>query len=199
MPSIRKRAIILYLFCRSLGIPVMVYGHSANTGVDLYSYAEFEAIDQDDCYRMLRIWLSTWTGRNLATGLISWSSPCWGRTTAFDRLEVDCLKRLCEGYQTANEAACEHLIEKLRCYPAQEKLKPDYFGQLQKRIETIWMEELESICQNLESKDEAACNLCMEKIMHHKAPENMKSPFLQKVHERTYARATKRRAIPWRS
>ena len=48
-------AIILYLFCQALGIPVMVYGHSANAGVDLYSYAEFEAIDRDDRYRMMDI------------------------------------------------------------------------------------------------------------------------------------------------
>ena len=51
----RMTAIILYLFCQALGIPVMVYGHSANAGVDLYSYAEFEAIDRDDRYRMMDI------------------------------------------------------------------------------------------------------------------------------------------------
>jgi cobalamin biosynthesis protein CobT len=52
----RATAIILYDFCRSLGIPVMVYGHSTSGGsVDLYSYAEFEAIDRDDRYRMMDI------------------------------------------------------------------------------------------------------------------------------------------------
>ena len=51
----RMTAIILYLFCQALGIPVMVYGHSANAGVDLYSYAEFEVIDRDDRYRMMDI------------------------------------------------------------------------------------------------------------------------------------------------
>lgn len=56
----RASAIILYDFCRSLDIPVMVYGHStgySSTGdtVELYSYAEFEAIDHDDKYRMMDI------------------------------------------------------------------------------------------------------------------------------------------------
>lgn len=51
----RATAIILYDFCQSLGIPIMVYGHSTNSGVDLYSYAEFDAIDRDDRYRMMDI------------------------------------------------------------------------------------------------------------------------------------------------
>ena len=35
----------------------MIYGHSTGygIGVDLYSYAEFEAIDRDDCYRLIDI------------------------------------------------------------------------------------------------------------------------------------------------
>ena len=52
----RASAIILYDFCRSLDIPVMVYGHStSDAGVMLYSYAEFESIDRDDKYRMMDI------------------------------------------------------------------------------------------------------------------------------------------------
>lgn len=52
----RASAIILYDFCRALDIPVLVYGHSTSGySVDLYSYAEFEAIDRDDCYRMMDI------------------------------------------------------------------------------------------------------------------------------------------------
>jgi len=52
----RAAAIILYDFCKALEIPVMVYGHSTNgRGVDLYSYAEFEAIDRDDCCRLMDI------------------------------------------------------------------------------------------------------------------------------------------------
>ena len=52
----RATAIILYDFCRALGIPIMVYGHSTSSGrVDLYSYAEFDAIDRDDRYRLMDI------------------------------------------------------------------------------------------------------------------------------------------------
>jgi len=52
----RMAAIILYDFCRALGIPVMVYGHSTHSNcVDLYSYAEFEAYDRNDCYRLMDI------------------------------------------------------------------------------------------------------------------------------------------------
>ena len=53
----RAAAIILYDFCQALNIPIMVYGHSTtwNSGVDLYSYAEFDSIDQNDRYRMMDI------------------------------------------------------------------------------------------------------------------------------------------------
>jgi cobalamin biosynthesis protein CobT len=56
----RATAIILYDFCKSLGIPVMVYGHSteyikAVNSLALYSYAEFDDIDGDDRYRMMDI------------------------------------------------------------------------------------------------------------------------------------------------
>lgn len=53
----RAAAIILYDFCTSLGIPITVYGHttSGNDSVELFSYAEFESIDQDDKYRLMDI------------------------------------------------------------------------------------------------------------------------------------------------
>ena len=52
----RATAIILYDFCQALGIPITVYGHSTDVGgVSLYSYAEFDAIDQNDRYRMMDI------------------------------------------------------------------------------------------------------------------------------------------------
>lgn len=56
----RASAIILYDFCRALDIPVMVYGHSTSYSregntVELYSYAEFNSIDNNDQYRMMDI------------------------------------------------------------------------------------------------------------------------------------------------
>ena len=56
----RAAALILYDFCDSLGVPVTVYGHSTSypTGksvVELYSYAEFDSIDNLDRYRIMDI------------------------------------------------------------------------------------------------------------------------------------------------
>lgn len=51
----RATSIILYDFCLALGIPIMICGHSETSGVDLYSYAEFESIDRDDRYRLMDI------------------------------------------------------------------------------------------------------------------------------------------------
>lgn len=54
----RATAIIIYDFCRALDIPVMVYGHSTgypDNTVEMYSYAEFDAIDNRDKYRLMDI------------------------------------------------------------------------------------------------------------------------------------------------
>lgn len=52
----RAAAIILYDFCQALRVPVMVYGHSTGgSGVELYSYSEFDAIDREDKYRLVDI------------------------------------------------------------------------------------------------------------------------------------------------
>ena len=52
----RASAIILYDFCQALRVPVMVYGHSTGgSGVELYSYSEFNAIDREDKYRLVDI------------------------------------------------------------------------------------------------------------------------------------------------
>lgn len=50
----RKTAIVLYDFCRRLQIPITIYGHSTGCrGVELYSYAEFDSVDAEDCYRLM--------------------------------------------------------------------------------------------------------------------------------------------------
>ena len=52
----RASAIILYDFCQALRVPVMVYGHSTGaSGVELYSYSEFDTIDREDKYRLVDI------------------------------------------------------------------------------------------------------------------------------------------------
>ena len=52
---VRASAIILEDFCRCLGIPIIIYGHTEDYNVDLYSYAEFDAIDPNDRYRLMDI------------------------------------------------------------------------------------------------------------------------------------------------
>lgn len=50
----RKTAIVLYDFCKSLDIPITIYGHSTSgSGVELYSYAEFNSVDTSDRYRLM--------------------------------------------------------------------------------------------------------------------------------------------------
>lgn len=50
----RAAALVLYDFCRSLGLPVIVYGHSTGyDDVELYAYAEFDSIDGRDKYRIM--------------------------------------------------------------------------------------------------------------------------------------------------
>ena len=55
----RATAIIMQDFCESLHIPIMIYGHTTDwhyvEGVDLFSYAEFDAIDRMDKYRLMDI------------------------------------------------------------------------------------------------------------------------------------------------
>lgn len=49
----RQAAIILYDFCKNLQIPVTIYGHTEQSAVELFSYAEFDSLDQQDCYRLM--------------------------------------------------------------------------------------------------------------------------------------------------
>lgn len=55
MTHARKTAIVLYDFCKSLGIPITIYlGIPPDAGgVALYSYAEFDSVDNEDCYRLM--------------------------------------------------------------------------------------------------------------------------------------------------
>ncbi|WP_390565345.1 cobaltochelatase CobT-related protein [Blautia producta] len=49
-----KTAIVLEDFCKNLGVPITIYGHSTNErGVALYSYAEFDSLDNQDCFRIM--------------------------------------------------------------------------------------------------------------------------------------------------
>ena len=59
--SARATAIIIEDFCRGLGIPCCIYGHSADqhrnceNSVEIYSYVSFDSIDGNDKYRLMDI------------------------------------------------------------------------------------------------------------------------------------------------
>ena len=105
-------------------------------------------------------------------------------SATLDRLENDCLRRLCEGYQTADEKTCNQIADQIRQYQAQEKLKGPFLELMQKRIESIWQEELTQACRGYERADESACEEFIAAIKAHKAPDVLKAPFLKKVQAR---------------
>lgn len=50
----KSASLVVYDFCFKAGIPVTVYGHcAADDGVHLFSYAEFDAVDGNDRYRIM--------------------------------------------------------------------------------------------------------------------------------------------------
>lgn len=58
--SARATGIVLYDFCRSLDIPICIYGHSTydakgKENVALYAYSEFDEIDKNDKYRLMDV------------------------------------------------------------------------------------------------------------------------------------------------
>lgn len=51
-----KTAFIVYQFCKIMGVPISIYGHSWNGyEVMLHSYAEFNSVDGNDIYRICNI------------------------------------------------------------------------------------------------------------------------------------------------
>ena len=49
--------LVVYDFCKSLSIPITIYGHDTTYGntVNLYSFAEFDSVDGKDKYRLMNI------------------------------------------------------------------------------------------------------------------------------------------------
>lgn len=57
--SARTAAVVLYDFCRALGIPLAMYGHTetydSHPVVELYNYTDFESVDKNDRFRVMDI------------------------------------------------------------------------------------------------------------------------------------------------
>ena len=71
------------------------------------------------------------------------------QSTTLDQLESDCVARLCTNYTHADEKTCDAMLEKIRAYPAHEKIKELYLKKVQGRIEEIWSAEDGEIFDNL--------------------------------------------------
>ena len=71
------------------------------------------------------------------------------KSATLDQLESDCVARLCVNYQSADEKTCDAMLEKIRAYPAQEKIKELYLKKVQGRIEDIWSAKDGEIFDNL--------------------------------------------------
>ena len=70
-------------------------------------------------------------------------------STIFDTLESDCVQRLCQGYETADEQTCNAMVERIKAYSALEKNKQKFLRGIQSRIEAIWAAEDGEIFDNL--------------------------------------------------
>jgi len=101
-----------------------------------------------------------------------------------DMLETDCLQRLCQGYESANQDTCRQLAEAVKKYDAKEALKEPFLGDIQKRIETIWIDELSKICQGCQTADETSCEELVRAVKGHNADDAIKEPFLKKLQGR---------------
>lgn len=58
--SAQKAGLVMYTFCRNLGIPIMLYGHTTHKSgytevVDIYSYADFDSVDNQDYLRIMSV------------------------------------------------------------------------------------------------------------------------------------------------
>lgn len=70
-------------------------------------------------------------------------------SATLDQLESDCVARLCTNYQAADEKTCDAMLDRIRAYDAQEKIKTLYLKKVQSRIEEIWSAEDGEIFDNL--------------------------------------------------
>lgn len=71
------------------------------------------------------------------------------QSTTLDQLESDCVARLCTNYTHADEKTCDAMLEKIKEYPAQERVKEPFIKNIQGRIEAIWAAEDGEIFDNL--------------------------------------------------
>lgn len=94
------------------------------------------------------------------------------------------LEYICQKAEAADEGICGRCIEEINRHKAPEDFKPPFLQRIQKRIQTIWSEELAEICRDLEAADEESCRQRIEAVNRHKAPDNLKTPYTQRIEKR---------------
>lgn len=52
MTYARAAGIISYDFCKAMGVPVLIMGHTDDGDVQLYAYTDFDSVDELDRYRL---------------------------------------------------------------------------------------------------------------------------------------------------
>ena len=74
----------------------------------------------------------------------------WGveKSSVIDEIECDCLDRLTDGLNEADEATCNNIKALVEKYDALPHNKEQYFDLITKRIETIWAKEDGEIFDN---------------------------------------------------
>ena len=105
-------------------------------------------------------------------------------SATLDKLECDCLERICNGCESADKDTCLAMREKLQRYDALEKNKAAYLERVSERLIVIWNEELSALCAGYEQADEAACGDMKAAVQAYDAPEEQKEPFLNRLQQR---------------
>ena len=112
----RKTALILYDFCRSLSIPIIVYGHSTyvdgadnnrKQGVSLHSFAEFDSVDGRDSLRIMDMETSGCNRDGLALRFV-------GEHLAKREEDIKILTLLSDGEPNAQGHSGEIAVEDLK-------------------------------------------------------------------------------------
>ena len=105
-------------------------------------------------------------------------------SNTLDELETDCLRRVCQGYESADQDTCGRMAEAVKKYEAKDTLKEPFLRDIQKRVEKIWTDDLAEICRGYEAADEAACEKLIHTVREYSASDAIKGPFLKKLQSR---------------
>ena len=70
-------------------------------------------------------------------------------SATLDKLECDCLERICYNHQNADENTCNEMINNINCFEALEKNKEIFTGKINARITQIWSKEDDEVFDNL--------------------------------------------------